>query len=130
MDIGKEKEENQNLYSDNKEVNELLSRYNMDGIEYTNGIPNFTKLAWGGDVIIENMQGGDKGRTVNFAKAYKKLSQETGISIKELKSIAKDFKLTWHECNDMKTMQLIPTLINAKFGHLGGVGEINKKGAN
>ena len=32
--------------------------------------------------------------------------------------------LTWHECNDMETMQLIPRAINADFGHLGGVGEV------
>ena len=30
-----------------------------------------------------------------------------------------------HELNDTKTMQLVPTEINATFGHLGGVGEIN-----
>ncbi|MCX2822932.1 HNH endonuclease [Bacillus amyloliquefaciens] len=34
-------------------------------------------------------------------------------------------KLTWHELNDVKTMQLVPTKINSEFGHLGGVGEIN-----
>ncbi|MET3656325.1 NAD+--asparagine ADP-ribosyltransferase [Sporosarcina psychrophila] len=33
--------------------------------------------------------------------------------------------LTWHELNDVKTMQLVPLFINSKFGHLGGVGEIN-----
>lgn len=33
--------------------------------------------------------------------------------------------LTWHELNDVKTLQLVPTEINDTFGHLGGVGEIN-----
>ena len=33
--------------------------------------------------------------------------------------------LTWHELNDMKTLQLVPTKLNAYFGHMGGVGEIN-----
>ena len=33
--------------------------------------------------------------------------------------------LTWHELNDTKIMQLVPTKINSTFGHLGGVGEIN-----
>ncbi|PGD64038.1 NAD+--asparagine ADP-ribosyltransferase-like protein, partial [Bacillus toyonensis] len=27
--------------------------------------------------------------------------------------------------NDVKIMQLVPTEINKRFGHLGGVGEIN-----
>lgn len=34
-----------------------------------------------------------------------------------------DHGLTWHECNDMETMQMIPEAVNADFGHLGGVGE-------
>ena len=34
--------------------------------------------------------------------------------------------LTWHECNDMETMQMIPEAINADFGHFGGVGEVKK----
>lgn len=32
---------------------------------------------------------------------------------------------TLHECNDMKTMQMIPYEINKYFKHFGGVGEIN-----
>ncbi len=36
-----------------------------------------------------------------------------------------ELKLTWRELNDGKTMQLVPSEINSKFGHLGGVGEIN-----
>lgn len=35
------------------------------------------------------------------------------------------YKLTWHELNDVKTMQLVPTKINSTYGHLGGVGEVN-----
>lgn len=38
----------------------------------------------------------------------------------------KDNGLTWHECNDMETIQLIPEAINADFGHLGGVGEVKE----
>ncbi len=37
-----------------------------------------------------------------------------------------DHGLTWHECNDMETMQLIPKAINTDFGHLGGVGEVKE----
>ena len=76
----------------------------MDGIEYTNAIPNFTNLAWGGDIEIKGMKGGKTGRTSNFKKAYEALSEKTGMSIEELKSIKSDFDLVWHECNDTKTM--------------------------
>ncbi|SFD38234.1 A nuclease of the HNH/ENDO VII superfamily with conserved WHH [Bacillus sp. 491mf] len=45
------------------------------------------------------------------------------------KSDIEDFRLannlTWHELNDVKTVQLVPSSINSTLGHLGGVGEIN-----
>ena len=37
----------------------------------------------------------------------------------------KERGLTWHECNDMRTMQLIFDDINRFFQHTEGVGEIN-----
>jgi NAD+--asparagine ADP-ribosyltransferase len=47
------------------------------------------------------------------------------VTIKEVENYRKINKLTWHELNDGKIMQLVPTEINKRFGHLGGVGEIN-----
>ena len=47
-------------------------------------------------------------------------------SAEEVSNYRKEHGLTWHECNDMETMQMIPEAINADFGHLGGVGEVNK----
>ena len=36
-----------------------------------------------------------------------------------------DNGFTWHEMNNLKTMQLVPSDINGTWGHLGGVGEYN-----
>jgi len=44
-----------------------------------------------------------------------------GITAKDIEKN----RFTWHELNDVKTIQLVPTIINGKFGHLDGVGEIN-----
>lgn len=44
---------------------------------------------------------------------------------KEITQWREENKLTWHECNDTRTMQVIPSKINSIFGHFGGVGEIN-----
>ena len=44
----------------------------------------------------------------------------------DVKQYREDNGLTWHECNDMETMQMIPEAINADFGHLGGVGEVKE----
>ena len=81
-------------------------------------------------VMIEGMHGGKKtdgkkARDYNFNAAFKALSEKTGLSIDELEKMQIDNNLTWHECNDMKSMQLVPTILNGKFKHLGGVGEIN-----
>ena len=118
------------------------------GIYYHNGIPDFTPVAVA-EVEIEGMKGGDNGRAYNFPEADKALAnqivtskesqkleslKQLGVDNKNInakaleKSIAKYRKkngLTWHELNDMKTMQLVPTSVNGKFKHLGGVGEIN-----
>lgn len=37
-----------------------------------------------------------------------------------------DNKLTWHELNDLTTVQMVPTKINSTFGHLGGISEAKK----
>lgn len=47
------------------------------------------------------------------------------IKAGDIADYREEYKLTWHELNDVKTMQLVPSEINGKFGHLGGVGEIN-----
>lgn len=114
---------------DDPKIKELLTKYGLDGIRYRNGIPDFSQVAWGRSIQIEGMRGGltkselGKARNYNYGQAYKQLSRETNMSVKELESIKKDFNLTWHECNDRKTMQLVPTEINGFFKHIGGVSE-------
>lgn len=74
------------------------------------------------------MRGGRKPynpRGYNFRIAFNELSEQTGVSKKALKTMFKDNTYTWHECNDMKTMIMMPSEINLYFGHMGGVGEIN-----
>ncbi len=53
------------------------------------------------------------------------LSDGKSFTASDVNKYRTNNKLTWHELNDTQTMQLVPTEVNAKFGHLGGVGEIN-----
>lgn len=48
-----------------------------------------------------------------------------GITARNIEKFRVDNDLTWHELNDVRTMQLVPSKINGTFGHIGGVGEIN-----
>ncbi|MCY8513128.1 HNH endonuclease [Bacillus atrophaeus] len=65
-------------------------------------------------------------RNRNFKKADELLAEEWGVTTKEVKKFRKQNKLTWHELNDMRSMELVPSIINSKFGHLGGVSEVGK----
>lgn len=45
--------------------------------------------------------------------------------VNDIKDYREANNLTWHEMNNMESMQLVPYEVNARFGHLGGVGEYN-----
>lgn len=83
---------------------------------------------------------GTRARTYNFVQADQKLADKLnnsielarqfglepgGITAKDIDKYRAKNELTWHGVNDVKIMQLVPGEINKRFGHLGGVGEIN-----
>jgi len=112
--------------SNNAEVNKILSEeYNLTGIYYKDGIPDFTPLELARVVVdcIETV------RSRNFAKADKKMQEELGLPRKEiiLMRTQNNDKFTWHECNDRKTMQLVERKIHETFLHLGGRSEAKKR---
>lgn len=83
---------------------------------------------------------GTKARYSNFAQANAKLAEQLNkspklasefgmksgeVTVADVEAYRIANNLTWHELNDVKTIQLVPSKINSSFGHLGGVGEIN-----
>ncbi|SHI01537.1 DNase/tRNase domain of colicin-like bacteriocin [Virgibacillus chiguensis] len=126
------------------ELKKMLDEAGINGIQYKNAIPDFSSIAKA-QVEINYMLGGKsvyggKARRANFIQSDQKLADQLNNSpelarefgMESGRIIARDIKkyreinnLTWHELNDVKTMQLVPTKINSEFGHLGGVGEIN-----
>ncbi|CAI8706913.1 Cytoplasmic protein [Bacillus sp. IT-79MI2] len=82
-------------------LQKILNEAGINGIEYKNGVPDFSPVAKA-QFEIEYMLGGTgkngtKARTINFKQADPKLAEQLNNS---------------------------PELAS-KFGHLGGVGEIN-----
>ena len=68
-------------------------------------------------------------RPSNFGLADEILAKqwstlEKPITKADIKKWRMDKNYTWHELNDGATMQLVPSSINSKFGHLGGVSEV------
>lgn len=65
----------------------------------------------------------------NFAQADNALLGQLrelnpNATIKDVVDFRKDNRLTWHECADGKTMQLVPTVIHDACRHSGGVSEM------
>ena len=99
-------------------------------ITYQNGVPDFSEYAYR-QVTISSMT---NHRWSNFSQADQQLARDwskigfegkTSWTPRDVSNYRTLHGLTWHEMNNMRTMQLVPTEINAKFGHLGGVGEYN-----
>ncbi|MBR3515878.1 MAG: HNH endonuclease [Lachnospiraceae bacterium] len=98
-------------------------------VTYQNGVPDFSPF----QVEQVKIQGMTASRTSNFKLADEALAKEwTRIrqggktwTAREVEAYRTSNGLTWHEMNNMELMQLVPTEVNAGFGHLGGVGEYN-----
>ncbi|THF77540.1 HNH endonuclease [Cohnella fermenti] len=117
--------------SSEENINDLLAKYGVEGIKYRDGIPDFSTCSES-TVQIDNMS---EKRDVNFRQADEKCAEQWNSESKDGKNdwTARDIAnwrrengYSWHECNDRKTCQLIPTEINDYFGHFGGVGECKK----
>ena len=118
--------------SDN-EITEKLNKYELSGIEYKNGIPDFSKVSVE-TLEIGKMTGQREGPGGNFEQADTKLSDKwnkegrdgrTDWAAGDVRDWRKANGYSWHERNDMKTMDLAPTKIHQYFGHFGGCGECN-----
>jgi hypothetical protein len=122
------------------ELKRILDAAGIEGIQYKNGVPDFSPVSVA-EVEIVNMNKGRYGKLGNFRQADQaladKINESPELSAKfglpsgnvEFSDIAKyrsDKNLVWHELNNVKTVQLVPSEINDTFLHLGGVGEINR----
>lgn len=101
----------------------------VDRINYTNGVPDFSDYSLR-QVSISSMT---DNRNKNFSQADELLAEYWSSikynnrtwSARDISNFRSNNGYTWHEMNNMKTMQLVPTEVNGSFGHLGGVGEYN-----
>lgn len=98
-------------------------------VTYHNCVPDFSPYQEA-QVTIPSMT---NSRLHNFNQANKALAelwtknQYNGRSwtARQVEAYRTSNGLTWHEMNNMESMQLVPTEVNAGFGHLGGVAEYN-----
>ncbi|MFG6368799.1 MAG: HNH endonuclease [Lachnospiraceae bacterium] len=109
---------------DGKNWGEILKKFGIDGIEYRNGEPDFSRISKETVKIKDFCE----NRADNFDKADIALAKQQHCSPDTVKKWRKENAYTWHECKDMKTMQLVPSVIHNNMSHSGGISEA-KKGA-
>jgi hypothetical protein len=99
-----------------------VTDYFSDGIRYSNGYPDLSPLTIH-EVRVDKIS---SDRRANFKMADEALAQKLGVTRKEVTRMRKTQDLTYHEVEDMRTMQLMPSKPHSKLGHLGGVGEAKR----
>jgi len=92
-----------------------------NGITYTDAYPDFHDVS-SGTVKIDMTTSRDK----NFRRADKAFADQKGVAAREIREWRRDNNYTWHEVEDLETMELIHTDVNGKFGHMGGIGELER----
>lgn len=114
------------------EIKSILDKCGLDGIEYEDGIPDFSKASEA-TVEIDNMT---ENRPDNFKQCDEKCVEQWNKegrdgrmdwTAREVKEWRQCNGYSWHERNDMKQCDLVPTRVNDYFGHLGGVSECKKR---
>ena len=114
------------------EVKDILGKYDKASINYENAIPDFSVVAEA-TVAIDKMS---EDRVENFCQCDERCTEQWNKECRDGRKdwTARDVKewrhangFSWHERNDMKTCDLVPTRVNAYFGHLGGVSECKKR---
>lgn len=115
-----------------EEVKDILEKYDKESINYEDAIPDFSEVAEA-TVEIDNMS---EDRSENFRQCDEKCAEQwnkegrdgrTDWTARDVKEWRQANGYSWHERNDMKTCDLVPTQVNAYFGHLGGVSECKKR---
>lgn len=92
----------------------------LDGIDMTSGRTGANGTYSQANNKLAQMLNGSPDLAKDFQITPKNGKTFTGTDIK---NYMKENKLTWHELNDLTTVQIVPTKINSTFGHLGGISE-------
>lgn len=122
-------EENNGGPPSGKDAKDALEAKGKDGIEYTNGEPDFSEVAED-TVEIDDMSEDRYGPDGNFAQADQALADKWNAenhggrndwTARDIKDYRQSNRLTWHERQDCQTMDLVDRDIHQYFTHIGGV---------
>ena len=115
---------NPNYIPQNSKMNPEKISYGKMGIsevKYVKGEPDFEPFAEDTEKI--NMT---DNRPENFQQADELLAKKRGCTVQEIKEYRESNHLTWHERQDMKRIDLVPSVVNGSFVHSGGVSFVKR----
>ncbi len=102
---------------------ELLDKYDIDKVSFSDGYPDFTEIARG-SVQIDDFS---SERDSNFDQADEKLAAQRGCTPEEVAQWRHENRYTWHECPDCSTMLKVPREIHGNISHSGGISEFKAR---
>ncbi len=114
---------------------EIFEPYNIDGIVYHDGEPDFSEVSRGTVEIADFKSEMEGGRPKNYTQADEQLSlkwNQDKLAGKEdwtpqdIEVFRHENILSWHEHPDMKTMELVPRIIHGNIEHRGGISAANQ----
>lgn len=117
-----------------EEVKNILENHGEENIAYKDAIPDFSEVAAATveiDDMTENRAENFRQCDENCAELWNKVCRDGRVdwTARDIKDWRQENSYSWHERNDMKTCDLVPTQVNDYFGHLGGVSECKKRDA-
>lgn len=102
---------------EHKSWSQIKECYRFEGIPFSHGEADFSEVGKG-SVEIEDFSD-DRG--ANFDQADEALALQRGCAPEEVAQWRKENHYTWHECNDCKTMQKVPSEVHGNIPHSGGI---------
>lgn len=107
---------------ENKSWSDIKAEYDIEGIEYKGGEPDFECVSKG-EVKIDEFT---EQRYKNFTQADIKEAEKRGCSPSEVREWRQENNYTWHELDDCSSMQKVPSIVHNNMPHSGGISEIKK----
>lgn len=101
---------------EHKTWGEIKKEYDFESIPFKDGYPDFSEVSEA-EVEIDDFT---DDRAANFDSADEKLAEERGCEPEDIEKWRKENKYTWHEKEDCKTMELVPSEVHGNIPHEGG----------
>lgn len=106
-----------------KNNKKILDQLGIDGILFKDGYPNFSEISKE-TVEIDDFT---DDRSSNFDQADEKLAEQRGCLPEDVEQWRKEHGYTWHEMEDMRTMQKVPSIVHGTVPHEGGIAAYKKQ---